>query len=598
MLRKLFIFAFILILLAGVGLGVYFLRPSKRYAQHYTKGLIYFDKNKYSEAIVEFNAAKKIYSKNKTLLLYLAESYRRNMQNSESIAILNKTISEYPNDEKAHRRLIRSYEVNKQHLKALAACDNYIKIVKNDVYIRNLRGLVLVSLKQTNQAKEEFMLAIKLNKSYSDAYKNLAKVYWKEKDIDSAVNTLKEFLITKPDHFEVRNLLGDYYRSSGQLIKATKEFTYLYEKYPAKILVTSAKLSIVLLLSQQMDKLQQLVDTSFSKNPSKLEVSPFLLYARGALFLEKKQYQEAIADFEFSQQRGLQLASLRYSLALSYDKVNKTVLAIKELNSLIDQEPNYIPAHQILVQFLINENQAEQAVEHCDKYLSRMPDSIELREIKATALMSSGKTQEAQNMYRQLSRLGNNPNIGQRNAILLAISQGKIQEVIERLDQLLEDKQQDPYPLYLLLGRNYLLLKKYDKAIEYANLASKAKPLRISAWQLLAQAHMASQKPEKAISRYLKILKEEPNHRKVPFELANLYYQLKQTKKALNILKKHNKMNSKKPANLELLANILYQDKEYSQAIHYLERIKIKTASQKKLLGDIYRQLEKHEEVE
>ncbi len=593
MFRKLFISSFILLLLVGIALGVYFLRPSKRYAQHFKRGLLYFEKNKHAEAIIEFNAANKVYPKKKTLLMYLAESYQRNNQNEESISVLNKLISEFPKDQKIYTVLMKNYVANKQYLEALAICNDYLQIDEGNAETINQKGLVLAFLKQTGQAKIEFLKAIKLASDKPDAYSNLAKVYWQEKDVDNAIAILKKFLQIKPDQLYIRNQLGDYYQFSNQLDEAIEQFTYLYEKNPKRIFQTATKLSLVLLLSKNMDKLEKVVDSVFSKKPSKLEISPLLFYARGALLLRKKQYKEAIADFEFARQRKLELSNLRYLLAWSYDKVGKTILAIKELENLALQKPSYIPAHQLLVKLLIEENQVQQAINHCDKYLDKIPESTKLRELKALVIITRDKMQETQYLYEELSLLENSLNIDKRRAIL----EGNSKEVIEKLHLLLGENQANPHSLYLLLGRKYLLIQNYEKAREYAHLASEAETVRLSAWKLLAHIYTSSQEPQKAIEQYEKILKEEPYHKRVPFELADLYYQMRQNQKALGILQKYNKMESTKPIYLELLANISYRDKKYDEATKYLEKIKPQTSTQKKLLGDIYRLLGKQKEA-
>ncbi len=597
MLRKLFISLVILMLLVGIGLGIYFLRPSKRYARHYTKGLIYFDQNKYVNAIVEFNAAKEIKSEDDTLLMHLAESYRRNKQNDKSISILKEIIAKSPKHQKATTLLMENYIVKKEYLKALVACNDYLKIDKSNADLVNQKGLVLVIMKQTSQAKEEFLQAIKLANEKPDAYSNLARLYWQEKDVDNAVVTLKKFLEIKLDNFDLRNQLGYYYQFSNQFKEAAEQFTYLYENNPSRIYETAPSLSLALLALGKMDELQKVVDAVFSKNPSKLEVPPILWYTRGVLFLEKKQYEKAIADLEFAKQRKLRLVNLPYSLALCYSKVEKTTLALKELESLIDQQPNYIVAHQLLVQLLIDNDESQKAVNHCDKYLSKIPDNVQLRQLKAMALSSSGKKEQAQSLYQNLSKSNSDPSVNKRSDVLLAISQGKNKEAVEKLHQILKEETQTPHPIYLLLARNYLILKNYDKAAEYAHSASEAEAVRLSAWQILAQVYVSLQKPQKAIEQYQKILEDDPRHQQIPLELADLHYQMRQTDKALDVLQKHGKMNSTRTTYLELLANISYQKKEYEKAAEYLEAIKSKTSTHKKRLGDIYRQLGKQKKA-
>ncbi len=595
MLRKLFILSLAFSLLAGVGLGIYFLRPSKRYARHYQKGLIYFNQGKYAKSAIEFYAAKKIKDEDKTLLMYLAESYRKNNEHEESISILKQLVVKYPKDQELSTILAKNYIANKDYQKALAVSQRFLKKNGENAELLNQRGIIFTFLEQSESAKVDFLKSIELDSKEANAYSNLARVYWTEKDFEGTFQTLGQFLEIEPNDYAIRNELGDYYFSINRLDEAIEHFFYLYEKNPKKLLETSGKLSLALLMADKKTKLEKVLDTVFSKNPSKLEVSPLLFYARGVLQLEKKEYEKAISDFEFAQLRNLKLANLKYSLAKCYNKTGKVFLAIKELETLLEVQADYLPAHLLLVQILINEDDAVKAVNHCDRYLNQMPKNRQLIEIKALAMAGTGRRQLTEKMYEELSQIDDSYS-SKRSSILLDILQGKNKKAIEKLKEILKEETQSPHLVSLLLARNYLIIHDYDKAVEHLNVAMESEPFRLSAEQVLAQVYTSSQKYEKAIEQYNKVLEEDPNHHRVPFELAELYHNLKQNPKALDVLKKYNKINSSKSLYLELLANISLSEQKYHEAAKYLEKIKSKTISQKNLLGDIYQRLGKQKE--
>lgn len=89
-----------------------------------------------------------------------------------------------------------------------------------DAILHTNLGLVFFQKKELSLAKEQFLIALKINPQYSQANNNLGMVYGREGKFEKAESYYKKAIKSDPDSVEAFANLGILYRDSGSLSQA------------------------------------------------------------------------------------------------------------------------------------------------------------------------------------------------------------------------------------------------------------------------------------------------------------------------------------------------------------------------------------------
>lgn len=155
---------------------------------------------------------------------------------------------------------------------------------------------------------------------------------------------------------------------------------------------------------------------------------------------------------------------------------------------------------------------------------------------------SSAQISQSKSAKRQIAPQERNLNELQRDKAVRHFIEGAALDakgsIAEAILEYQEALQLDPNAsIYFAISRDYLLLSKFDRAVEAANEAVQLEPQNISYRENLGTIYFSASRLDLAIQEYEKIVKIDSNYTAAWISLARLYQAI-QPQKALEIYEK------------------------------------------------------------
>jgi tetratricopeptide (TPR) repeat protein len=108
----------------------------------------------------------------------------------------------------------------------LDSIDYYRAAIKkqDSAVLHNKVGICLLLLRRDSEARKEFQRALKIDKSYPEAYNNLGALYYNDRKYGSAVKEYKKAIKLNETNASFHSNLGTAYFSQKDFDNATKEY--------------------------------------------------------------------------------------------------------------------------------------------------------------------------------------------------------------------------------------------------------------------------------------------------------------------------------------------------------------------------------------
>lgn len=206
-------------------------RPNNSFA-HNNLGIVFADQHRYSDAIIEFQAAIKLRPDNQTFHYNLGNAYHQQQRYFEAIDEFKRAIEIKPNFSEAlhelgfiYSRLGKNEEAIQWYRLALD-----INPFKPSWY--NDLGVAYASQGNYGMAIKEFEVALRLDPYDSMFHNNLGLAYAKEGMLDKALKAFQASIELMPGFSEAHHNLGVAYFKKGLKDQAKEEFKRVLELRP------------------------------------------------------------------------------------------------------------------------------------------------------------------------------------------------------------------------------------------------------------------------------------------------------------------------------------------------------------------------------
>jgi tetratricopeptide (TPR) repeat protein len=267
-----------------------------------------FDNPFYSEAIKQFNKARKLGVDPTHLHRDLAISY-------QGLGRLEEAASEY--------------EIA---LKNNGEANDYVNL-----------AFLYKKLGDIENAIKYFGKSVELDSDLTSSYLNLGKLYLSKNEFEEAVYYLEKGVNSNPSFVAMRFELARAYFLSQNFEKAAIEFEKVIEKnknyYRAYYYLGEIKL--------EHGKTQEAINMyQQSLNINTNYANAYI--ALGNIFLEQDNFYKAVANFSSAIDKNTINPEGHYYLALAYIKLNMKEAAIAELKTTLHLNSNYRDARELL----------------------------------------------------------------------------------------------------------------------------------------------------------------------------------------------------------------------------------------------------------
>lgn len=267
----------------------------------------------------------------------------------EAVTAYRLALDRDPGSAEALNGLMNTDLAQKQADKAIADANAQIAKVPASSAFYDLLGTVLFNNKKDLAGAEAaFTKAAELDKNNSDALIKLGQVQVAKGSVSTAIATYENSVKDHPRQITFFILLGQLYDVQRDWPRAKGAYQKALEIDSTNALASNNLAYLILQTGGDVDEAVSLAQTARRGNPDSPNAADTLAYA----FYQKGYYQQSADLF----QEALRLAAkanrpdnpnIHYHLGLAYQKLGDATLARKELERVLQINPNYSGAEDV-----------------------------------------------------------------------------------------------------------------------------------------------------------------------------------------------------------------------------------------------------------
>lgn len=237
--------------------------------------------------------------------------------------------------------LVSVHAVQGQFDKALKAIDAHMEKTADTPVVTsillNLRGNILLSKEQRDQAVTAFDASIEKNPQYMTPYLTLAKLYASRDQLKEAEQVYLNLIQQRQDQALAHGLVGTLYEKMEQLDLAEAHYIKALAIDPDHIPAVN---NLAYLYAQQNRELNKALDLA-RQAKERLGRIPAVMDTLGWVYYKKGLYDSAAAEFLACTELEPENPIFHYHLGLAYVKLNKTDKARSALEAALKLDKGF-----------------------------------------------------------------------------------------------------------------------------------------------------------------------------------------------------------------------------------------------------------------
>ncbi len=312
------------------------LRESPNNAQLWTfQGIALAEKGDNPRAFVSFKHALKIDPNNPGALAGAAQSAYATNNSAEAVPLLNRFLRLRPDEPTAHAMLAVLQYREGNCSSAATHFEKADELIGSQLDALNAYGACLVRLKQFERGEEIFARALNLHPENQRQRLLLASLQIMTRKPKNALVTLAPLLDTSNPSADTLQLASSAYEDSGDTPKAVEALRRAILRDPRNVSLYLDFANI----SFSHESFQVGIDVITEGMKLQPQAAP-LYIARGVLYVQLAQYEEAESDFEKAQELdpGESLGAAAQGLAAV--QANDPERALPTINQKLSANPN------------------------------------------------------------------------------------------------------------------------------------------------------------------------------------------------------------------------------------------------------------------
>ena len=458
-------------------------------------------------------------------------------------------------------------------------------------------------------AIREYELSAKTDTLYIPPHEELYELYLgmyglerNDEDLEKAKSHAEAVIEIDDTDLNAGLTLARVLRIQRQIDASNDRLLSLVQTYP-KDWQVHAELSLNSLTEQKLDKAFEHADKSLKLNSAALMPR----FVKGAYYLSRGDNQDAVRYFHevAAQERPPQLAAEASAKeALAQMNLEHNELARAACLRAIRLQPTQTEARFYLAQIHYEEQSYDEAATRLEEILDISPRNTQAMAFLVRTYMSSGQTDRAQALRRELEEEGTTivdeapliqkatiqllrkDYVGAEETARIAVEtfddmaghrvlgqalqgQDKIDEAIEEFQKMLQIDEDSVEP-YILMCAAYSQSKQEERAVEALQTAIELMPNASQPYYFFSQIREEQGNLEEAVMLMEKYRELEPDA-KTGYELARLYVMQGKLEEARELWLKAQEENPREPRFLASLGITYQLQGEYNKAAEALD---------------------------
>jgi tetratricopeptide (TPR) repeat protein len=274
-------------------------------------------------------------------------------------------------------------------------------------------------------------------------------------------------------------MLGDFYFATGDIDKATTEYSSLFADHPKDPQVKKNYIQL-LILKNRLDEAQKLNDEILKVTPN----DDSAMVYRGQIQIRQNRPGDAVQTLQTVVRNDAYNGIAHYHLGVAFDQMGDLVHAQSEWQTAVRVRPELVEAHSALATLALRNNDMsalEQAATQIIALKSTAPDGYALRSIANINRKQFGRAEE--DIQKAIS-VAPESSVGYKQMGNLRLAQQKYADAEKSYQQALDHDPSSSDALGGLMNA-YLAQQQPDKAVAAANAQISKVPGSSSFYNLL-----------------------------------------------------------------------------------------------------------------
>jgi len=480
---------------------------------HILRGKTYYYKKNYTSAIDEFNevvASDAPDSDKAIALTYIGMIYDDRGDYQKAIETFLRALKYKPKDSTILKNLALAYRHKKDYPNALSTMEKAIDIDENNPDLLILKGNILFDMGRFPDAVKSYTKALDIAPNNPQALYNTALTFLKTGDELSAVEYFKKAASADPSG----NIAKLAYSRLGAFYTGRRDYA-MAEKY--------------LTMAIQLD-------------PNE----PVNHYNLGIVYMQRQQYEKALAEFKAAESSGVYEEKLLEGLSQAYASLERYDESIAVLERLQPVQNRNVAIIARLAELYYRKGDLDTAFEYYKQITVYEPVSENAR----VAYANMGNIRDDQHRY---------------------------DEAISYYKKALSIDPKDSSTLYNL-GIAYKHAGKPELAVAAFNDAAQYNPDNPKPRLAIADLYYEKGYLDLALDEYIKVVRLWPNLQEAQFTLGMLYYNKGRNDYALEAFNRviaingNNEYAKKAYVNIGIILSNAKDEKQQAQAVQSLQK--------------------------
>lgn len=296
---------------------------------------LYQQQNKHQQAILALRDYVRKASNKVAASILLAQAQVTAGDTSGAIQSFKKAIVEDQSSVPAHIGLVNLVIKNKDEPLALTLISNIKQLTNSKSFEQVLLGDLHLTLNNTNKSKQHYKAALKIS-DQKQAILGLYQSFAREDNLAGAIPHLQHWLEKHPGDLAIEISLADSYKRSGKREDAAELYEKLLSQHGRMPILLNNAANIYFDLNNT-EKAQAYAKEAYDYLKDNVAIIDTYAWIESRL----GNHNEALALFRYALTKEYDNAEIKYHLAVTLRKLNRTAEAKSFLMEAIDSKQNF-----------------------------------------------------------------------------------------------------------------------------------------------------------------------------------------------------------------------------------------------------------------
>ena len=492
-----------------------------------------------------------------------AEQYLKEGKLNEAVIELRNVVQLDPKDDAAYYQLGETYLKLKKGPEAFRAFSRAVSANPDNLKAQLKLGQIYLLARKTEEARKKAELLLKRTKDDTDALSLLAGVQVQEKDIDSAIGTLKKITALDPGSFKTYLSLGRLFLMKKDLSRSKEAYQKAISLDP-KSRVPYVELANVYSVEGKWEKAEAELQRLLSISETKYRDLPLLarFYERtrkwkkaektyqeavdlappdavsplmnlGAYYARQKDYKQALEAFEKAASIQKDNLDIRMAIAQLHFDFRKMDKAQAVVDGILEKDKGNVAANFLKGRLCLVKRDFVGALDRFDLVVREWPEKAGVYYFRGLAFLGQGKE-----------------HLAERDLV----------KAVELNPRFIEPR--------LVLAERYLRGREKNRAREQINAILKLSPNQVKALMLKGSLEVLEGNAKAAEAVFQQVTRVKSDYAPAYVRLGLLYQMTKRDDAARRNLNKALEINPRQMDALALLVGTSLRKKKFDEALH------------------------------